>query len=171
MDDALLVRGGERLGQRRGDLEEPLQREPTLRHDPVERLSLDELHGEEVHGPLTGRRRLGVLDGIHRDDAGVIEGGEGPGLLLEARETLGIVRHGGRQHLDRDVASELGVGGPIHLAHAAFAKLLDDAIVAEHTSGHARPPMASAAGRRSGYGDQGRVSARPLASCVGSNVP
>ena len=48
MDDALLVRGRERVGQRVGDLEHPLDRQPPLGNGAVERLALDELHRQEV---------------------------------------------------------------------------------------------------------------------------
>jgi hypothetical protein len=48
VDDALLVGGGERVGERGRDLEQPLEREPALGDDAVEGLSLDELHGQEV---------------------------------------------------------------------------------------------------------------------------
>jgi hypothetical protein len=33
-------------------------------------------------------------------DGGVVEGGEQPGLTLEPRQALGILRQLGRQHLD-----------------------------------------------------------------------
>ena len=59
----------------------------------------------------------------------MIEGGECPRLPLKPFETLGILRNGGWQDFERDVASELRVGGAIHLAHPAFAELLQDLIV------------------------------------------
>ena len=42
-----------------------------------------------------------------------------------------IVRDGVRQDLQRHVPVELGVSGPIHFAHAAFADLGGDVVVAE----------------------------------------
>ena len=94
MDDALLVRGGQRVGEGRGDLEEPFDREPAFRQHAIERLPLDELHREEVDFfLLTGRRlRPRLLDGVDGDDAGVIEGGEGLGFALESREAFGLRR-------------------------------------------------------------------------------
>ena len=52
---------------------------------------------------------------------GWLSDGEDFGFALEAGEPLGIARKRVGQHLDRDVAIELRVGRPIHLAHAARA--------------------------------------------------
>ena len=46
------VRGGQRVGEGRSDLEEPFDREPAFRQDAIERLPLDELHGEEVNSSV-----------------------------------------------------------------------------------------------------------------------
>ena len=48
MDDAPLVRRAQSVGDRGGDLEEPLQIQLLPGHQPVESLALNELHGEEV---------------------------------------------------------------------------------------------------------------------------
>ena len=53
------------------------------------------------------------------------------GFALEARQPLGIVREGVGQDLDRDLPTQVGVGGAIHLAHAAHADLGSDLIRAE----------------------------------------
>ena len=55
VDDALVVGGGEGLGQRRADLDDPLDRHPTLGDEAVKRLTFDQLHHEE--GDL-GRGRV-----------------------------------------------------------------------------------------------------------------
>ncbi len=44
---------------------------------------------------------------------------------------IGIIRHRGEQHFDRDVAIQLRVVGAIHLAHAACAKRGEDLIGAK----------------------------------------
>jgi hypothetical protein len=51
VDDALLVRRPERVGERGGDLDEPHDRQRPLGDDEVERPALDELHGQEVDAP------------------------------------------------------------------------------------------------------------------------
>jgi hypothetical protein len=51
-------------------------------------------------------------------------------------EPVGISREPLGQYLERDVASELRVGGAIHFAHATFTDLVDHAIGAEHSPNH-----------------------------------
>ncbi len=74
---------------------------------------------------------------------GMVERGEGLGLALEAREALGIARHVGGQHLERDVASELRVGRAIDLAHSAGADGGGDAVVGERAADHPDAIIAS----------------------------
>ncbi len=59
----------------------------------------------------------------------MVEAGCGPGLPLEAREPLRVLRELLRQHLDGHVAVELLVVGPVDLPHSARADLRDDAVV------------------------------------------
>ena len=56
-------------------------------------------------------------------------------FALKACEPIVIRRDGRRQNLDGDLALQLGVGGPIHLAHAAFANLGGDFVDAEPRAG------------------------------------
>ena len=65
---------------------------------------------------------VGLLEPVDRGDVRVVEGGEEVRLALEAAEALGVLRDLGRQHLDRDVAAEVRVGGAVDLAHAAGAE-------------------------------------------------
>ena len=108
--------------------------EPALGDHAVEGLALDELHGEEVDA-------VRLLDRVDGDDAGVVEGGEGLGLALEALEPLRVGGHLGRQHLEGHVAPELRVGRAVHLAHPAGADRGGDAVVGERCdrSGRASP--------------------------------
>ncbi len=48
MNDAFVVSGSEGLGERRGDVEDAVGREPARRNQPVERLAIDQLHREKV---------------------------------------------------------------------------------------------------------------------------
>ena len=52
-------------------------------------------------------------------------------FALEAREPFGIEGEAVGQDLERDVPLERRVVGAIHLAHSAFAKLVEDAIRTE----------------------------------------
>ena len=49
-----------------------------------------------------------------------------PRLTRESRQPIRIAREGLRQHLDRDVPSELRVARAKHLAHAARPKWADN---------------------------------------------
>ena len=69
----------------------------------------------------------------------MIERGEQARFALEARAPVRIVGEQGRQQLDGDVASEAGIAGAVHLAHAAGAERPGDLEVAQP---HARAPVA-----------------------------
>jgi hypothetical protein len=56
-------------------------------------------------------------------------------FTTETREAIGIVCHGGQEHLDRDVAIQLGVPRAVDLAHPAGAERGNDFIRAETLSG------------------------------------
>ena len=74
-----------------------------------ERRSLDQLHHERTH--VTG-----IFQAVDMRDVRMIERGEHLRLAAETRQAMGIVRHGGQQHIDRDVAIQLRVVRAIDLA-------------------------------------------------------
>ena len=55
----------------------------------------------------------------------------GSNVTLEPREPIVVSRKRRRQDLDRDLTLQLGIGGPIHLSHPAFADLLGDFVDAD----------------------------------------
>ena len=59
-----------------------------------------------------------------------------PGSADLPGHTLGVGGVRGRDDLDGDVAVELGIGRPVHLAHVAGADFLSDAIVREGFANH-----------------------------------
>ena len=61
----------------------------------------------------------------------MIERRERSGFTLEAGQAVGVVREGVGKDFDRDLTAKVGVGGPIHLAHAAGTKERDDFVCAE----------------------------------------
>ena len=79
----------------------------------------------------------------------MIEGGENLGFTLETGQALGIRGHGLGQHLDRDLAAELGVLREIDLTHAAFAELGGDLEMRKSRADHVdmRPAQGPAASR------------------------
>ena len=121
MNDALLVRGVERVGKSRGDPEELLGWQGALGDEDIERLALDELHGQEVDAAR-------LLDRVDADDAGMIQGGECFRLALEPLEPLGASGHLGRQDFQGHVAAELCVFRAVDFAHSAGADRRDDLV-------------------------------------------
>ena len=57
-------------------------------------------------------------------------------LALDQRQAIRVAGYRGRQHLDRHLASQIRVGRPIHLAHAAGADGGDDLVRAEASAGY-----------------------------------
>ncbi len=123
--DARLVGGLESLGDLRAQRQDFLDVVGTGRtpgSDPLlEGFSLHQFHGEEADA-------VGLLEAVHGREVGVIERGEQPRLALEARQALGVVGELRGQHLDRDVAPQLGVARPVDLAHAACTQRPDNLV-------------------------------------------
>ena len=74
---------------------------------------------------------------MNRNDVRVIDGGKGPGLLLESSEGFAIGRHLVRQNLESDLAVEMRVLRPIDLAHPTLAEEIQDLVVAQSLANHA----------------------------------
>ena len=116
MDDALLVRRFERLG----DL--PRDRQRLVERD---RASRDPLGQRRRPRPAPSPARWSpseLLQAVDVRDVRMVQRREDFRFALEAREALGSARQRLGQHLDRDLALQLGVGGAIDLAHAAGAE-------------------------------------------------
>ena len=129
MDDPLGVGRLDRLGNLPRHAQRLLHGKPSPPQPLGERLSFDELQHEEVR-PLI---RIETVDG---GDMGMVQGGQRLGFAFKAREALRIAAEACRQHLDRDFVAELGVGGAVHLTHAAFAELGGDPVVGERVADH-----------------------------------
>ena len=126
MHDALVVRGGQGVRDRRRDLEQPIERQSTGGNHVIERLPLDQLHRQKVDALLTWTR--GFFDREDGDDVGVIERGERLRLASKAVEPLPIACDVGGKHLDGDVAPEPRVARTIDLAHAACSEQRQDRV-------------------------------------------
>jgi hypothetical protein len=94
--------------------------------DPLgERRPLHQLHDQRA-----------ILDAVDRGDVGMIERGQHLRLAREARHPRRVAGEIFGDQLDRDFASELAVGGAIHLAHGALTELGRDAIVRDRFRSH-----------------------------------
>jgi hypothetical protein len=121
---AAFVRGDQRVGERDRHVEHLGERQAAGAHEAREVAALDQLHGEEA-------RAARFLDRVQNHDVGMIEAGHRLGLALESREPFRRRRHGGRQHLDRDVTPEARVACAIDLAHAARPEGAQDLVRTE----------------------------------------
>jgi len=97
---------------------------PAGGEELVERLALDELHGEERHAPL-------VAESHHPGDARMPEGHQRVDLRLESPPDALVVREVERQGLDGHRPARCRIDGLVDGAHAALAQEADDAIGAE----------------------------------------
>jgi hypothetical protein len=129
VDDALVVGFRDGLGDLFRDLECLVERNRSPRETLLEVLALDQLEGEEGL-PV---RFLEPIDG---GDVRVVEGREEVGFAPEAPQALGVLHHFGRQHLDRDLATQVGVGRPVHLSHPAGAEGRGDPVVRQRLADH-----------------------------------
>jgi hypothetical protein len=163
VDDARLVRRGERAGRLQEEPHDLGERELPLAVDEVaERLAVQQLH-DEVRTAI-GREAMRV----DVDDAAVANGVDGLRLGQHAAHEHLVARELGLDDLDGDALVDDRVQALVHDAHAAFAERADDQVVAElraeeqvtnrrrigvRSVSHARAPSRhypSDAGRRSG---------------------
>jgi hypothetical protein len=104
-----------------GDLVEPAER-LRLRRPPRREAVGDRAAGHVLHDDE--RAALGLTHVVDRDNMCLAgEPGGRKRLPREPRAELRIGGHVREEHLDRDVATEDGVGGAVDLAHPALADL------------------------------------------------
>ena len=119
--DAVFMRPGEACSGLDAEVENLVQRQGAAAEEGAERFALDQFHHQE--GPVLELAR--VVDGHY---VRVIQSRGGPRLLREAPDALRLMAQLRTQDLDSDVAPQGRVLRAIDDAHAAFAKLFDDAI-------------------------------------------
>ena len=125
--DAAPMRGRERAGHLRADIDRFTDGDGLTVHLLAERLPRHELGDDE-------RTAVDLADVVDHEDVGMVERRGRSRLDVKAAEALGIARHRGRQELDRHQTIEPGVARAIHLAHAAGTDLRLDEIAAERAA-------------------------------------
>ncbi len=140
MDDAPVVRLLEGLGDLPGDLQGLVDGHAAPLQPLGEVLARDELEDQE-------RLAVGLLEAVDGRDLRMVEGGEELRLAPEASQPLGVLPDLGGQDLDRHLAAQLRVGGPVHLAHTPGAQWGEDSI---RTEGLARSQGQENSFRREG---------------------
>ena len=124
MDDALVVRRPERLGDLARQRQRFLERQSALRDSIGKGRPGHELHDDRP-------RRLPGLNAIDMSDRRMADRREEARFAIEPHEAIRIGGHRIRQHLERNLAPEARVTGPIDLAHPACADERDDFIRAQ----------------------------------------
>ena len=124
MNDPALVRRFERLGDLLRDGQGFAEWNWSARNLLGQVIALDEFHYERGGAAA-------LFEPVDRGDVRVIQRGENFGFALKAREPVSIGGQRRRQNLDRNLAFQLGIGGPIHLAHPALSDMGDDFIGAK----------------------------------------
>jgi hypothetical protein len=76
-----------------------------------------------------------LFEAVDRGDVRVVERGEHLRFPLEARQAIRVQREGLGQDFQRDVASELRIPRPVHLAHPARAEQVQNLVRAETCAG------------------------------------
>ena len=159
MNDALFVRGFQRLGDLTCDGESLGDRYRPAGDVRGQVLALDQFHHERDGGSCRGGpcarpfavfgkgAHNGSVKGTHEGcpyvlqsidgrDVGMIHRREGLRLACESRQPFPVARERRGEHLDRDVAVELGVAGAKHLAHPTRANGVHDLIRSEPRAGN-----------------------------------
>ena len=129
MDDALGVRGVERVGDFDGEREQRVQFHRPPGDQMLQRHALQKLHGDE---------RLAVLlaDVVDGADVGMIQRGSRLRFALEAAERLGIAGDFVGQELEGDETAQPRVFGLVDHTHPAAAELPDNAVVRDGLADH-----------------------------------
>ena len=128
VDDALLVRGFEGLGNLLGDGQGLVDGNRPLCDAVGERR-------RPRPAPSRARSCRRFLETVNLRDVRVVQGREQLGLTLEPREAIRIVREDLGQDFDGDLTPEVGVRRAVHFAHAAHTDLAVDFVRAEARAG------------------------------------
>jgi hypothetical protein len=132
VDDAVLVRRPDRVGQRHRDLQELGQRQSVRWNQVAEGPPLHKLHREEMDA-------AGLLDAVERDNIGVVQRGDGLGFALKTLQALTVEGHLGGKGLQRNHAVQVQVFRRVDLPHAAAAERPHDPVVQQSCTDHHRP--------------------------------
>ncbi len=131
MDDALLVRRFERVGDLFRDRQRFVERNRAARDALRQILALDQFHHERVTPACPEASKGCSLESVDGGDVRVIQGGEGLRFAFEAGHAFRIGGEHVGQDLDRDLPAEARVGSAVDLSHASCADGCDNLIDAE----------------------------------------
>ena len=122
VDDAVAVRGVERVGDLDTEIEQVVERQRTAREPLLQRLAFEQLHHHELLAVV-------LADVVQRADVRVAQRRDDPRLAQKALHRLRIAAELRRQQLQRHVTTEPGVFRFVDHAHAAAAERREHTIV------------------------------------------
>jgi hypothetical protein len=126
----ITLRRRQRVRDRHADLDHSLVGKLLIGLErDVERLAVDELHDQEADASDLFYR-------MECDNVGVVEPGDHFRFTEEAFQAGGVFRHIAGQDLERDIAVELRVPGPVDLAHTAPSDERDNLVVSQGAADH-----------------------------------
>ena len=128
MNDPLLMRGLKRVRDLRRDRQGVIKPDRATRDALRQVLALDEFHDQRTN-------TIGFFETVDRGDVRMVQRRERLRFAREPGEPVGIVRKRVRKDFECDIAIQLGVAGAVHPAHAPFADLYGDFVVAETSTG------------------------------------
>jgi len=135
VDDPLLVGLLHSLCDLKGNLEGFLNRNGTLGDPVCQCWAFDQLQHQCLGSPS-------ILNAVDLTDIGVTEGSKNLSFPLEPPHPLAVRGKPLGQDLQSHVPVQLGIGGPVHHTHTAFADLLQNLVMANGRSDHTTPPHA-----------------------------
>src|ERR1019366_10388882 len=124
MKDASSVRSGDRVGDLQRYRKDLPHRERAFREQGVQRLTLDQLHDDQV--PAIRLHEL-----VNRADVRMLKTRSGNCLAAEALTTLRVPGEILRQHLDCHHSLKARVTGPVNLAESSSTEKLKNLEVIE----------------------------------------
>ena len=128
VNDALFVRGFERVGDLAGDGESLVNRNGSRRDTFGERGPVDEFHHQRSD-------TAGFLKAVNSGDIGMVQRCQRLRFALEAGHAVGVLSESSGQYLDGHLAMQPGVLRAVDLTHSARADGREDFVGTEASSG------------------------------------
>ena len=129
MNDALCMRGVERIGDFDGQCENLVYFQRTAGDAMLQRHAIEKFHGNEGFAVL-------VVNFVDRADIGMIQRGGRLGFALKAAKGLRVFSDVIGQELEGNKAVKLHILGFVDNPHAAATELLQDAVVRNGFANH-----------------------------------
>ena len=122
--DAFGVRSFQPVGELNSDVKKLRDLDGLLRDAPLQRLSLEQLHGDK-------RTPFKFLDIVNRADVGMIQRGSRACFTPESLDGLRILGNIFGKEFQRNIAAEPRVLGFVDDAHAAAAKFFEHGVMGD----------------------------------------